>query len=181
MTMATNRPLLKAAVAVLQEAWPGTIPFDKLRQAARERLTPGPSNQAEDQQVLALGLLNCYMGSDLVELHGMPIAGAKPPSEKPVASPAARAVLKRGGTAVANRRHELVRLNDLDRQVIPLLDGTNDKAALVEKLAEITQKGLLTVQREGVTIYDAVDIRQALQGIIDPCLNGIAHNGLLVA
>ena len=75
MTMATNRPMLKLAMHLLLTAYPASIPFDALRKQARENLggnADDPKATAEDTQVLAVGLLNCYMGSDLIELYGMP-------------------------------------------------------------------------------------------------------------
>ncbi len=184
MTMATNRPLLKSAMHLLQQAYPGTIPFDTLRTQAREILSgPNPVDSktiAEDTQMLAIGLLNCYMGSDLIELHGMPIQFLRNPGEKPMASGHARITAGRSGI-VSNRRHEVVKLNDLDKHLIPLLDGTNDRAALVEKLTKVAQTGALNVQRDGLTLYDAKEISHALTSIMDHALTNVGRIGVLVA
>jgi methyltransferase-like protein/cyclopropane fatty-acyl-phospholipid synthase-like methyltransferase len=183
MTMATTRPLLKATMKVLGDASPGTVPFDLLRKQARELVGGGdptdPKLIAEDTQVLAVGLLNCYMGSDLVELHGMPITFARQPGAKPVALPLARFQAQRGPVAT-NRRHEVVRLNDLDKHLIPMLDGTNDRDTLVEKLTQVAASGALNVQKDGLTIYDPKEIRAALKSVIDPALVNVARLALLV-
>jgi methyltransferase-like protein/cyclopropane fatty-acyl-phospholipid synthase-like methyltransferase len=183
MTMATTRSLLKAAMQVLGEAYPGTVPFDLLRKQAREMIGGGdpadPKLVAEDTQVLAVGLLNCYMGSDLVELHGMPITFARTAGPKPVALPLARLQAQRGPVAT-NRRHEVVRLNDLDRHLVPMLDGTNDRATLVDKLTQIAQTGALNVQKDGLTLYDPKEIKQALTSVIEPALGNVARLALLV-
>jgi methyltransferase-like protein/cyclopropane fatty-acyl-phospholipid synthase-like methyltransferase len=183
MTMATTRPLLKAAMKVLGDAYPGTVPFDVLRKQARELIGGGDPTDAkvvaEDTQTLAVGLLNCYMGSDLVELHGMPIAFARQAGPKPVALPLARLQAQRGSMAT-NRRHEVVRLNDLDRHLVPLLDGTNDRDALVEKLTQVAQAGSLNVQKDGLTLSDPKDVRTALKSVIDPALANVARLALLV-
>ena len=183
MSMATTRPLLKAVMYVLQQAFPGTVPFDVLRKQAREVIggadPADPKTVAEDTQVVAVGLLNCYMGSDLVELHGMPVTFARQASERPVALPIARVQAQRG-LAVTNRRHEVVRLNDLDKHLIPLLDGTNDRATLIDKLAGVAQSGALNVQKDGLTLYDPTEIRGALSSIIDQALANVARMALLV-
>ena len=183
MTMATTRPLLKAAMQLLGEAYPGTVPFDLLRKQARESIGGGdpadPKVVAEDTNVLAVGLLNCYMGSDLVELHGMPIAFARQAGPKPVALPLARLQAQRGATAT-NRRHEVVRLNDLDKHLVPLLDGTNDRDTLVEKLTQVAQTGALNVQKDGMTLYDPKEVQAALKSVIDPALANVARMALLV-
>ena len=183
MTMATNRPLLKAVMKVLAEAWPGTVPFDVLRKAARERVGGGdpndPKTVAEDTNIVAVGLLNCYMSSDLVELHGMPITFTRTPGETPTAMPWARLQASRSGI-VTNRRHEVIRLNDLDKQLIPLLDGTNTKEQIVEKLTQVALSGSLNVQKDNITLYDAAEIKGALNSVITQALQNVANQGLLV-
>ncbi|MGL6076348.1 MAG: methyltransferase regulatory domain-containing protein [Fimbriiglobus sp.] len=183
MSMGTNRPLLKAAMKIMGNAYPGTVPFDILRKQAREMLggdSTDPKLIAEDTQVIAIGLLNCYMGSDLIELHGMPITFARQPGPMPTAAPLARIQASRA-PMVTNRRHEVVRLNDLDRHLVPLLDGKNDKAAIVEKLAAVAQTGALNVQKDGVTIYEPKELHTALTSIIDQAIANVARMALLVA
>ncbi len=182
MSMATNQPLLKAAMQLLRQVWPGTIPFGELRQQARQLLGNGEvtTEQAEqDQQILALGLLNCYMGSDLVELRTQPLKFTREISERPVANSIARLQTPRMNM-VTNRRHEVVRLNDLDRHLIPLLDGSHDRGALLEKLTELTVQGSLTIQRDNQPLKDREEIRAALEGVIEPSLQGLARHALLV-
>jgi methyltransferase-like protein/2-polyprenyl-3-methyl-5-hydroxy-6-metoxy-1,4-benzoquinol methylase len=183
MSMTTNRPLLKCVMTILQEVFPGTIPFDSLRRQARERLGGGDPNNAklanEDTQLVAVGLLNCFMSSDLVELHGMPITFARTPSERPVALHHARILAANSGVA-SNRRHEVVRLNELDKQLIPLLDGTNDRASLITKLTEIARTGAMNVRREELTLSEPAEIRAALESIIDQALNNVAKLAVLV-
>lgn len=184
MSMATNRPLLKACMKVLQQAFPQTVPFDILRKSARELIGGADANDArvaqEDTNVVAVGLLNCYMSSDLVELHGMPITFTRTPSEKPAVIPWARIQASRSGI-VTNRRHEVIRLNDLDKQLIPLLDGTNDKDALVEKLAKVALAGSLNVQKDNITLYDPNEIKLALNSVMAQALQTVADRSLLIA
>ena len=183
MSMTTTRPLLKCAMGVLNEAFPATVPFDALRRQARERLggaVPGDQAQAaEDTKLLAVGLLNCYMSSDLIELHGMPITFARTPGERPVALPLARILAEKTG-AISNRRHEVVKLNELDRHLIPMLDGTNDRAALVDKLTEVALAGQINVRKEEQPLTDAADIKAALASIIDQALANVARMSVLV-
>jgi len=183
MTMATNRPLLKIAMHLLHTAYPASIPFDALRNQARERLGGGDPNNpkavAEDTQQIAIGLLNCYMGSDLIELFGMPIGFARSAGEYPTALPLARIHAAKTGI-IANRRHEVVKLNELDRHMIPMLDGSNDRPALVTKLTEVAKAGGITVRQHDVPLTDPVQIRAAIESILDTALNNIARMGILV-
>ena len=182
MTMTTARPLIKQAMAVLQEAYPATVPFDALRRQARERLGGGdpadPRRAAEDGGLLAVGLLNCYMTSDLIELHGMPITFARAAGERPVALPHARVTAARTGTA-ANRRHELLPLSELDRQLIPLLDGTRDRPAIVDALTAVALGGKLTVRKDDVPLTGKAEVHTALGMILDEALGRLAKMAVL--
>lgn len=183
MQMATNRPLLKAVMQVLGESFPGTVPFDVLRKSSRERIGGDPNDPktvAEDTSVVAIGLLNCYMSSDLIELHGMPIVVQKKPSEKPTALKWARMQASRG-LSVTNRRHEVLRLNDLDRHLIPLLDGENTKDKIIEGLAAVSLSGQLNVQKDNITLSDPKEIRAALASVIDQALQKVADQAMLIA
>jgi hypothetical protein len=167
---------------VLRQAFPATVPFDALRRQAREMVggNPDARQQAEDTQTLAVGLLNCYMQSDLVELHGAPVVFERKPGDKPVAIPLARFQASRGAVA-SNRRHEVVRLNELDRHLVPLLDGDHDRAALVTKLTEVAKSGRMNVQRDNVPLRDEAEIRQALDSVIEQALANVARLGILQA
>ncbi|MEO2089094.1 MAG: class I SAM-dependent methyltransferase [Gemmataceae bacterium] len=183
MSITTHRALLKCAMAVLQDTFPGTQPFDALRRQARERLggvdTSSPRQAAEDANLIALGLLNTYLSSDLIELHGMPITFARTISERPVALPIARIMAASTGV-IPNRRHEVVRLSELDKHLIPLLDGTNDRAALVEKLTQVAVSGVVTVRKEEGVLTDPAAIKEALGSILDQVLGNVARMAVLV-
>jgi methyltransferase-like protein len=181
MQMATNRPILKAVMQVLGENHPATIPFDLLRKQSRERIggeTSDPKQVAEDNQVIAVGLLNCYMSSDLVELHGVPITFSRKPGDKPKALAWAQLQAQKMGV-VTNRRHEVIRLNDLDKHLIPLLDGNHDKAAIVDKLASVALAGALNVQKDNITLYDPAEIKTALNSVIEQALQNVANQALM--
>ncbi|MFO0938119.1 MAG: class I SAM-dependent methyltransferase [Gemmataceae bacterium] len=183
MSMATNRPILKAAMLVLAETFSATIPFDHLRKAARERLggdASDPKLIAEDTNMIALGLLNCYMSSDLVELHGMAINFCKKPGENPTALPWAR-IQATKQAVVTNRRHEVIRTNDLDKQLLPLLDGKHTRPQIIEKLTEVAKGGLINVQKDGITLQDPKDIKTAITSVLDQALLNVGAQGLLIA
>jgi len=180
MSVTTTRPLMKAVMKVLADAYPGTVPFDLLRMKARELVgdTGNPRQQAEDAQMLAMGLLTSHLNSDLVEFHGMPLAFARTVSERPTATPLARLTAPKG--IVPNRRHEIIRLNELDRHLIPLLDGTNDINAITDKLTTIAQTGAINVNKEGQPLTDPVAVREALASIMEQALGNVARMAVLV-
>lgn len=178
MTLSTGKPLLKAAMAVLGKRWSETIPYPELVAEAR-KLIGGPADPA-DSQNLAVGLTNTYISSDLVELYAAPVTFTRVPGEKPAALPSARVRVADGGTAVANRRHELVKLTDLDLRLVPMLDGTRTRPELVEALTAKAVAGDLRVQRDGQPLKEAGAIREALAAVIDKALGNLAGQALMV-
>jgi methyltransferase-like protein/SAM-dependent methyltransferase len=182
MTLSTTRPLLKAAMQVLIARWPGTVPFDELRREARKLLggTSDPAVETDDTRALALAVLNTYISSDLLELHAIPLTVSRTAGEKPAALPSARLRAGAGVTAVANRRHEVARLTDLDQRLVPLLDGTRTRPELVDRLTERALAGELTVQRDGQRLSDPADVKSALGSVIDHALNSLAAQAILM-
>ncbi|HXD86878.1 MAG TPA: class I SAM-dependent methyltransferase [Urbifossiella sp.] len=182
MSLSTNRPLLKAAMKALGERWPGTIAFDDLRRAARALLGGNPDDAAgaeDDAKVLALGLVNTYISSDLIELSAIPIPVARKAGEKPRATASARERVALGAAWAANRRHELVKLSDLDLRLLPLLDGQRDRPAILDALVEKAIAGDLTVQKNGNRLTERDAIRAGLTAILDQALDNLAVQAVL--
>ncbi|VTT99115.1 Methyltransferase type 12 OS=Rhodopirellula baltica SWK14 GN=RBSWK_05854 PE=4 SV=1: Methyltransf_31: MethyTransf_Reg [Gemmataceae bacterium] len=176
MTLTTTNPVLKAAMRVLGRAWPGTVPFGELDRGIDDLLGRPPDNG----QQLSVALLNTYLSSNLIELTTVPVAKVGV-SEKPVALATARARLEADQSGVASRRHELVRTNDLDRRLLPLLDGTRDRDAVLDRLVQLGVVGELNIHKDNKRLTDPVAIRAALAGALDQALERYAASCLLKA
>lgn len=179
MTVSTTSPLLKAALVALSAEWPGTVSFVELLRHSIAKLERQPTE--EDATLLAMGLLNAYLASDLIELHSTPMTFARVPGEKPVALVHARVWVAEGRTDVANRRHEVVRLSDLAFRLLPLLDGTRDREALVDALTAQAMAGDITVQKAGRSIEDPAELRESLTAMLNPTLDMLARDALLAS
>jgi methyltransferase-like protein/SAM-dependent methyltransferase len=177
MVLGTTGPLFKAAMLTLTEEWPATVPFTELLSRALAKLNR-PAH-AEDPQALALGLLNAYLASDLIELSAAPVTFARVPGERPVALAHARLRAAEGHATVANRRHDVVRLSDLAQKLVPLLDGTRNPDALADALTEATLAGDLSIQKGGHPLTDPEEIRAALVATLGPALTSLARDALL--
>jgi methyltransferase-like protein len=66
-----------------------------------------------------------------------------------------------------NLWHETVALSPLDAQVMPLLDGTRDRAALVEEMLAIARSGLIRIELDGTLVTDESDLREVLGQFVD--------------
>jgi hypothetical protein len=123
-TLATDHPLVRAALERVADAWPAAV-------WVRELIAAGSS--PEDRAAICDALLRSY-AANLVQLHAHPPALATTPGEMPEASPLARHQA-RAGDMVTNLRHVSVRIeDDLGRELVTLLDGTRDRAALAADL-----------------------------------------------
>jgi SAM-dependent methyltransferase len=117
--------LPQAVLAALDDAAPAALRIDEL--AAR---VPG----CDVDNLRRLAWAAACAGA--VQLHAHAPGLVTMPGERPVASAVARAQLESSET-VTNLRHEAVRLDDeIARRLVPLLDGTRDRAALAAALNE---------------------------------------------
>ena len=124
----TPHPISKAAMAVLAKHWPAPIPFSDLCAMAAARI--GLTGDVDDARTATLGsdVLKSFCAG-VVELHALGPAFVIEPGARPQTSPVARLQAARGAH-VTNMRHEMVGVDDADRRLLSLLDGSLDRAAI---------------------------------------------------
>jgi SAM-dependent methyltransferase len=120
----------KRAVADLVSRYPASRPFADLVADA------GP-----DGAQLAIELFQLYT-YDIVEMWLYPDTFATEAPPRPRATAISRALSKRG-PRVSNLRHETVALDEDERRLLPLVDGTRDAEALAAALPGKDVKALL--------------------------------------
>jgi methyltransferase-like protein/trans-aconitate methyltransferase len=183
-TLSTKEPLLKAAMLELRAAWPRPVQFRELLAAARGRLHPGTQvidaeRAANDARNLARPLLRCYATTH-VDLHADPPEVASVIPEMPALSRLARLQASQPGVAVTNLQHEVVQLGDFERQVAKLLDGTRDRAAVIETLAQLVADKTLVVHEKGKQVADPDQVRMILGKVLEDALPSLARKHLLL-
>ncbi len=129
LKISTNNPLTKAALWFLNSRWPDRVPFDELAASAFELAHWKPEQNSHPS--LEEMLLTMYAG-EFAELHTHRPALANRVSERPMASPLVRLMLREGNYAT-NLRHEGVNLDDGLRGLVLLMDGTRDRNALLQE------------------------------------------------
>jgi methyltransferase-like protein/SAM-dependent methyltransferase len=182
---ATNDPLLKAALMILLEHWPRSVPFADLHRLTLGRLDFPPSPVADPApfdrapRALAAALLQCY-ATDLVALHAFEPHFVVEFGDHPTASPLAR-LQAEAGTRVTSLRHRVVELSAFDRLVLRQLDGHRDWYAILDALDEAVAAGAFPLNQDGQPITDSLKVRQILGKSLDPSLRRLATSALLVA
>ncbi len=174
------RPILKAAVVALYERWPKSARFEEIWQESLIRLDrPGTAGPGEDRDSFARFLLEAHLGN-LVDFHTYEPPFTLEPGEKPVGAPLARRQAV-NSSKVISLRSTSAELHDLDRALLPHLDGTRDRAALVELMASWVSAGNLTVNRDDQQVTSPADTLVILQATLDERLKKIAADALIVA
>jgi hypothetical protein len=150
-TIATDHALVREALERVGAAWPAALWVAEL--------IP-PDCGAADRTALCDALLRCY-AANLAQLHIHPPALTTAPGDAPEAGALARHQA-RAGEMVTNLRHVSVRIEDeLGRELVTLLDGTRDRAALTAELARfLRERG---DDRSQAELRDGLD--RSLQGL----------------
>ena len=138
-TVAPDPGVIEAS-RVLDEirgAWPRPVAVAELASSYRAR-SNASNGDGEIPMRLAETLVAAY-ASELIELHTHVPDTPEKAGERPVASALVRAQLARG-QRITNVWHQDVALDDaIAQQLIPLLDGTRDRKALLAALAPSLQ------------------------------------------
>jgi methyltransferase-like protein/cyclopropane fatty-acyl-phospholipid synthase-like methyltransferase len=173
----TTAPLTKAALRILSAAWPRAIPFSELVGGALQMI--GVPSAPDASRRLATDILQLY-AAGTVELHSMPSAFTTSVSKAPRAGALARLQAARG-SRVTNVRHESLALNDVERQLLILLDGTLGREQVIERLLAAVESGQLQLKRGDQPIIDRADQLEQVGRFYDQLLPHLGRKALLAA
>jgi SAM-dependent methyltransferase len=182
-SVTTNHPCAKAALLRLARSWPRAVSAKELLSEARAarpaRVARDPAAD-EDFAVLSDLLLRAF-ASGVVELHvWAPRMMTTEVSDKPVASPVAR-FESRVGKRLTTLRHTGLELDDaLSRELLGLLDGTRDLAALEEALAASVAAGRIPMHCDGRVVSDFTEARKILADELPRAIERLARCAVLV-
>ncbi len=183
-TFSTAHRATKAALLILQAAFPRAIPFGELLAEACARVYPdgdlarSPAMLTREGDIVGRNLLTGYThDSRLIDLHAHAPALAAVPGERPAALPSARYEALRSRT-VTNAYHQPVHLRPVAWNLLPFLDGTRDLAALVELVLD---NPALAVEQAGEDALTPEDQRARLRAEAVSSLTDLARSALIAA
>ncbi|HEX3623896.1 MAG TPA: class I SAM-dependent methyltransferase [Verrucomicrobiae bacterium] len=182
--IASGQPVLKSALMFLNQAWPRRVPFGELLEKARERAgrneTSSQPTLDSDRRELADFLLRCH-AVGFVDLHSYPSTFVAKVSERPMASPLVLWQIRRGPT-VSSLRHQAIKIQDtLGVELLRLLDGTRDRAALLEDLGKMIKSGATVIYADGNPITEPKKALEQLAAQLESNLASLAALGLFIA
>ncbi|RKZ85374.1 MAG: hypothetical protein DRR19_16485 [Candidatus Parabeggiatoa sp. nov. 1] len=190
-------PLLKAVCLCLGEVWPQSLSFDHLMQRVYKLLMMLEGDRSKEEgegfnaTILSSAdidevrtmLLEFYL-KNIVELSVYPPQFTMFISEYPIASPIAR-LQSEQGKDVTNLRYEVFTLNFTTRQMLKHLDGTHDRAALLEVLRQSIENGDLTLykdeNKQALTEVDAAELHDLMSHQVENVLQTLAKKAYLIA
>jgi methyltransferase-like protein len=178
----TDHPVTKAALHYLSEIWPRAVSFNALLVEAQKRTgLDSQSLDPKEAQLLGFNLLQAYAYNDeLIELHIHQPLLAVESGEYPTASPVARWQTQ-FGQRVTNLRHEQINLDNTSHQLLPYLDGSHDRPALLAILEEWVAEDRLEIEKkDGQRVTDAAALRQILTGLLDIKLRELGRAALMI-
>ncbi|MGA9997105.1 MAG: methyltransferase regulatory domain-containing protein, partial [Pyrinomonadaceae bacterium] len=182
--MATDFPLAKAAMLHLGEIYPQALHFRELLDHARARLGQDTDKQTGESEQEAQTLAEILLGvhaAGVVEIHVYVPRCAHAVSERPVASPLARFQVESDNN-VTTLRHTIVSIEDLiGQKLLALLDGTRDRAALIEELQTFVKSDVVAQSKANAATVDIEKVLQDVANDLEDNLAKLARLGLLIA
>jgi methyltransferase-like protein/SAM-dependent methyltransferase len=152
-TLFTNDPGIKATLDALSARWPWTLSRDELVNEVHARLVEAGFNPSADLANHVDDLMGVLIPQGAARFRLAPVLPDSSPARLRLDEPARRMAELTQWTSDAstfNRWHETVPLSAVDRHLLPLLDGTRDRDALIEDLATVVRDGNVEIERDAL-------------------------------
>jgi methyltransferase-like protein/2-polyprenyl-3-methyl-5-hydroxy-6-metoxy-1,4-benzoquinol methylase len=175
--LVTHNALATAVFVILFEQNSTPIRVSDLIDQVKDRLKTDDAD-AIKKTILEFGTRLVLAGS--INLYSDPGNYTVKLSDKPKASELARYQVKHFPW-VTNKRHEPLNLTDIQRVVLPLLDGKHDLESLTDEVLKLVENGTLQYRKDGEPINDLNGIKKEIKAVIEQAIKSLAPSALLVA
>jgi methyltransferase-like protein/2-polyprenyl-3-methyl-5-hydroxy-6-metoxy-1,4-benzoquinol methylase len=175
MTIQSNDTIIQHVLECLTEDYPCSKTASQLVEHLSQKL---PKELAEKLDVNHItGNLVQGVLAGWVEFRCLPDRIQKSGHKKPKITDWARCQAQAGRYAT-NLRHEFINLSEINRQIIPILDGTKDIPEIIREVSFLIESGLLKVQ----LAHDATNIpaSEIPKRLVDEVLSQLAMQSLLM-
>jgi methyltransferase-like protein len=180
-TLFTNDPGIKAALDELTAAWPWTLSRHELIDAVNARLTSAgvtPSANVDDHVDNLMATL-VLQGQARFRLEPvLPESASAPWQLDEKARRMAEVTSDQDIASTFNPWHETEVLPIADRHLLPLLDGTRDRDALVAALVKRFEDDAIAFEHDGEPV-SGDGLRDALAAYVDDAPNRLVEMKLL--
>ncbi|WP_326546053.1 class I SAM-dependent methyltransferase [Mycolicibacterium sp. ND9-15] len=160
----TRHPGVKAALRALNACWPWTLSRQQLLDEVDSELDRAGVAPASDQDERINDLLEALIIRGLVRYRLEPVAPGPTDSPLRLREPVRRMAelaLKDGKPYAVNVWHEGVYVSPVDSYLLPLLDGSRDRDALVAELIRLARADIIRFERDGRRLSGEEELRDA--------------------
>jgi methyltransferase-like protein len=172
--LSVSAPWARVALEAISRAYPATVTLDDLVKVSN---VEGPESAQEVRGRIG-HLLFMALTSGLIDARVDPVCVASTIQARPCAPRHCRIDALAGESAVATLAHDPYFVSDGERFLLPLLDGTRDRDALVSALLEQVAAGAVQFSKDGVAEGELAAIAGQE---IDLALDALRAAGLLAA
>ncbi len=183
MSLTSSDAIIISAITILENNKRKPLHLSKLSKLVKEQIKNlafyKKATEEEISNLLASSFLRyIFMGG--IAIHICDGEFTNKVSNKPIAGTMIRYQSSRQDW-VSNLRAEVTKINQFDNALLPLLDGTNDKESLINKLMPYFESGQLVIKEQERKISDIDEIKAKLSDNLDKILETYASLGLLIA
>jgi len=174
-----SHPLTKAAVVELTYRYPDNLSFYELEQRARAILNENNSEFASaNSGVMITELFNLFVSQGVI-LSTTQQRYYSQVSEKPVANPLAQVYAKHDRCCVGTVHHDSIALDELDRYLLTLLDGTRTLHDIEAQISQRLKQDSEFLQASGWKGSESTEIQRQVTNKVNQSLYFFAMHGLL--
>jgi methyltransferase-like protein len=170
-TLFTNDPGLKAALEALNARWPLPLSRHELVEAVHARLVSAGFTPGADLASHVDDLMGVLIVQGQARYRLDPVLPRQVPAEPLRVDYSTRRIaeltLGQPEASLFNIWHEAIFPSPLDRHLLPLLDGTRDRTALVDALMTAADELPLQFGRDGTLSSGEAELREALLDQVD--------------
>ncbi|MBV8967021.1 MAG: class I SAM-dependent methyltransferase [Mycobacteriaceae bacterium] len=181
-TLFTNDPGIKAALDALTARWPATLSWHELVTQVQTRLVSAGFAHRDNLGDHIDGLLEVLIlqGQARFRLEPVVLEVAQEPLRlDETARRMAELTRTEANASTFNLWHETVPLSTVDRHLLPLLDGSRDRMALVQALLAVDGDDAIHIERDGRPLSGEAERRVALTEYVDTLPQRLAEMMLL--
>lgn len=175
-TINSQVPTVRAALLALSEAWPGTLRFNEWLENTRKILGGAQPN---DENLLNELLVRGFCGG-LIRLRTNPMVAGSANLDKPVAFAPARLQAQTNQNEATTIWHNTIKINDLQRVVTGMLDGTRNRDEIIAEIVRKCQAREWNLGHEGVPVTDPAKVRELISPVLPTALNELQKSGILI-
>ncbi len=173
-TLTTSSASVATALEALAARYPATAePRELIAIATRW------ADQPAAQEAAVLDALFRMANVGMIDFTTVPLRTGLATAERPVASAFARLDAIENSAYTASLRHEAINIDVPMRALLPLLDGTRDRAGLTDGVLRIVAEGGLQLLRDGRPVEGDEARRKAAAEFVEATLKTLESSALL--